>query len=434
MTQHSSNDKEYLLVTEYFHPDTASTGQLMTDLAVGLQNRGLKMTVFTSQPNYHSGENEEQPRSSVHDGVQVNRIRAPQLRQSSFIRRGFNWIVFTLEVSFLLLVSKANHEREIVFVSNPPFLPIALWIVCLIRGWEYTYIIYDLYPDTAVEMGYFNQGGFIDRAWSILTARVLRAAKNVVVLGPVMRDRVAANSGNTFDSSKITIIHNWEKEDFIRPKPKSENWFAEEHGLVDTFTLLYSGNIGQYHDLKSIIKGVGKVADGNDVTLLIIGEGDQKDEIVNLAEKMGLRGDRVKFLPYQPLDDLPYSLTAGDISVVTVQEGMEGICVSSKLYTALAAGTPVLVVAQPNDDEAQIVKAFDAGINVKQKDSAAVADAVQSWLENPDLITEQGNNARELFEHYCTKEKSIDRYYELLSDTHNVSPDPMTQQIEATFR
>ena len=47
-------NKEYVLVTEYFHPDTASTGQLMTDLAVGLEERGLDMIVLTGQSNYHS--------------------------------------------------------------------------------------------------------------------------------------------------------------------------------------------------------------------------------------------------------------------------------------------------------------------------------------------------------------------------------------------
>ena len=46
----ANTNKEYVLVTEYFHPDTASTGQLMTDLAVGLQERGLDMTVVTGQP------------------------------------------------------------------------------------------------------------------------------------------------------------------------------------------------------------------------------------------------------------------------------------------------------------------------------------------------------------------------------------------------
>jgi hypothetical protein len=87
--------KDMVLVAEYFHPSTASTGQLMTDLAVGLVDRGLDLQVYTGQPNYHSGDNERQPRHSTHEGVPVTRIRAPQVRQSSLPRRLFNWVVFT---------------------------------------------------------------------------------------------------------------------------------------------------------------------------------------------------------------------------------------------------------------------------------------------------------------------------------------------------
>ncbi|MFC7140581.1 glycosyltransferase family 4 protein [Halosimplex aquaticum] len=424
----SSQEKEYVLVTEYFHPETASTGQLMTDLAVGLQERGLDMTVYTGQPNYHSGDNEKQPPISTHEGVLVKRIRAPQVRQSSFVRRGFNWVVFTAWMFFALLLSQPRREREVVFVSNPPFLPVAMWLVCTLRGWDYTYIVYDLYPDFTVETGYFSEGGAVHTLWSTLNEYAFGGAKHVVALGPVMRERIAKSAGPDFDPSKIAIIHNWEDENFIEPRAKSNNWFSQEHDLVDTFTLLYSGNIGENHDLETVVEAAARLDETDDVTLLIIGEGDKKADIVSLAERHGLRGSRIKFLPYQPLDDLPYSLTAGDVSIVTVQEGMEGVCVSSKLYTALAAGQPILVISQEHDDEARIVDACDAGIQAAQGDSDAVVSAIRTWTADLSLVDDQGTNAREAFESYFTEDHSVDRYYALLDDSQSVEPDPITQE------
>ncbi|WP_435196365.1 glycosyltransferase family 4 protein [Natronomonas sp. EA1] len=399
----------------------------MTDLAVGLQDRGLDMRVFTGQPNYHSGDNGKQPTHSTHEGVDVTRIRAPQVRQLSFLRRGFNWVVFTVWMFLRLLVSRPGRDRELVFVSNPPFLPVAMWLVCKLRGWEYTFIVHDLYPDFTIETGYFEADGLVDQTWSKLNEYVFGDAKHIVALGPVMRSRIAANAGPGFDTSKIAIIHNWEDEEFIQPKAKEENWFAEKHGVDETFTLLYSGNIGENHDLETVVEAAAQLDDEVDVTILIIGEGDKKAAIVDLAEEYGLRGSRIKFLPYQPLDDLPYSLTAGDVSIVTVQEGMEGICVSSKLYTAMAAGMPILVISQPDDDEAQIVGAFDAGINAAQGDTAAVVEAINTWTTNPDLVREQGENARTAFEARFTKDESIDRYYDILVDSQSVAPDPVAQ-------
>ena len=414
------NDKEYVLVTEYFHPDTASTGQLMTDLAVGLQARGLSMTVFTGQPNYHSGENEKQPTKERYEGVDINRIRAPQLRQSSFVRRGFNWIVFTICMFFALLLSDALENREIIFVSNPPFLPIAMWPVCRLRGWDYTYIVYDLYPDFTIEAGYFERNGVVDQVWSRLSAAIFHDAKHIVALGPVMHDRISHVAGTNFDSEKVAIIHNWEDGEFIEPKAKANNWFSEEHDLIDTFTLLYSGNIGENHDLETVVRA-GAAFEDDDTKLVIIGEGDNKDAIVELADRLDVRGNTVEFLPYQPLEDLPYSLTAGDVSIVSVERGLEGICVSSKLYTALAAGQPVLLIAHPKSDEARILDTCDAGIRVTQGDTEGVKAALETWRSDPELLNKQGYNARTSFETRFTKDHALDRYYRLLSEDHSLA-------------
>jgi glycosyltransferase involved in cell wall biosynthesis len=408
-----SDNKEYVLVTEYYHPDTATTGQLMTDLAEGLKDRGLKMTVYTGQPNYHSGENKKQPRISKHNGVPVKRIRAPQVRQTSLLRRLVNWTIFTVWMFFVMLLSRTDKERDVVFVSNPPFLPVAMWIACRIRGWNYTYIVHDLYPDQPVELNYIKQGGIIHRVWGFLDKLALLAAENVVALGSVMKERINQKAGPKFNPSKVKIIHNWEDEECIQPRDKENNWFSKEHDLVEPFTVLYSGNIADFHDLETVVEAAAEFEDKN-VQFLIIGEGDNKETIVSRAEELGLRGETVRFLPYQPVENLPYSLTSADVSIVTVKEGFEGVCVSSKLYTAMAAGEPVLTIAQPDDDESRIISKFDAGIHISQGDVAGVVEAIERWRQNPELLEQQGENARRAFEENFTTDASIDEYYDLL--------------------
>ena len=409
----ADRQKEYILVTEYFHPDTASTGQLMTELAVGLQERGLDMLVYTAQPNYHSGKNKRQPLASIYEGVLVKRIRAPQVRQTSIARRVFNWLVFTIWMAVVLLTDRCGREREVVFVSNPPMLPIAMWFVCRLRGWDYTYIVHDLYPEQPAELGYIQKGGVIDVLWSTLEGYALRDARHVVSLGPVMRSRIIAKADGSIDGNDVVTIHNWVDESFIEPVAKTNNWFSEEHNLVDPFTILYSGNIAEFHDLETVVKATAAFEE-RDIQVLIIGEGDNKRSIVNLAERLNLRGDAVRFLPYQPREDIPYSLTAADVSIVAVKEGFEGVCVSSKLYTSMAAGQPVLCIAQPHDDESRIIDAFDAGIHVAQGDVEDTVEAIEEWRANPELVAQQGQNAREAFEHQFTRDHSIDEYYRLL--------------------
>ncbi len=404
--------KDYILVTEYFHPDTASTGQLMTDLAVGLRDRGLELTVYTGQPNYHSGRNERQPRRTTHEGVPVRRLGAPQVRQTSLARRLFNWLVFTVWMA-LALATQRNSHRELVFVSNPPFLPLAMWAVCRLKGWEYTYIVYDLYPDVAVASGHLREGGLIYRAWTRIHERVFADARNIVALGPAMQDRITEAAPEAVEPDQVDIIHNWEDPSFIVPLEKEENEFSATHGLVEKFSLVYSGNIGANHELETVVRAAASF-DDEPVKFLIIGEGDRKVDMMELAASLNVESDTLEFLPYQDLETLPYSLTSGDVSVVAVREGMNGLCVSSKLYSSLAAGQPVLVIADVESDEARIVKAHEAGIQVQPGDVQGIADAVATWRENPSLVDRQGRNARAAFERHFTKERSIDEYYRLL--------------------
>jgi len=414
---------EYLLVTEYFHPDTAATGTLLTDLAVGLVDRGLPVSVLTSQPNYHSGENERQPGRSTHEGVDVARIRAPQLRQTSLPRRLFNWAVFTVWVSLALLVSRPDRERHVVVVSNPPFLPPAIWAVCRLRGWSYTYVVHDLYPDFLVATGRLGGSNPLVRAWRAVNRRVYGDAHAVVVLGPVMKERVVETTG--VPAERVRVVHNWADGEFIRPREKAENPFSREHGLVEPFTLVYSGNIGANHDLETLVRAADRLVD-DPVRVLIIGEGDNRRRIRDLAADLDVPEDTLAFLPYQDREVLPYSLTSGDASVVAVEEGLEGICVSSKLYTALATGTPVLAIASADDDVGRLVEAHDAGVQVDQGDVDGLVRAVRRWVDDPDLADRQGRAAREAFEDNYTREAAVDAYYRVLTGADPTPEDAST--------
>lgn len=412
--QPKDSDREVVLVTEYFHPDSASTGQLMTDLAVGLVDRGLDLSVYTSQPNYHSGECEKQPTREVHEGVPIRRIRAPQLRQTSLLSRLFNWSVFTLWM-FVVLATDRSDDRELLFVSNPPILPPAMWLLCRLKGWEYTHIVYDLYPDVIAASGYIKEGGVVFQIWRRFDRYVFRGARRIVALGPVMRERILGVAGEEVDEESVTVVHNWADGEFIQPLSKSENPFSKEHGLVDEFTLVYSGNIGANHDLETVIEAARQFQEES-VRILIIGEGDKKQKVVSLADSYGLLDNTVTFLPYQDLERLPYTLTSGDASLVSVDHGMRGLCVSSKLYTSLAAGKPVLLISHHDDDEARILESHDAGKQVRQGDTEGLVRAIDHWRSDPALLEQQGTNARTAFENNFTKEHSIDQYYQLLSE------------------
>ena len=61
----------------------------------------------------------------------------------------------------------------------------------------------------------------------------------------------------------------------------------------------------------------------------------------------------MRFLPYQPREVLPLSLSAADVHVVGLARGLAGYVVPSRLYGILAVGRPVIVAADETSETAQ---------------------------------------------------------------------------------
>lgn len=403
------------IITEYFHPEEASTAQLMTELAVGLTD-DFDVSVTTAYPNYHEEDTSKNAgKYSQYHGVDISRVRSTRFHKDRVPLRILNWITFTVLVFFRLLRDEAADIS--VVLSNPPILPFAAWAHKRLTGTPYAYVIYDMYPDMPVGLGVISGDGIVARLWEHGIRRVYRDADRIVVLGESMERRLDQKMADdpAFDSEKIEVIPNWEDGEFIEPVDKSENDFAAEQGTTDTFTLLYSGNIGRYHDVGTAIDAIEvlEARGRDDIQLLVIGEGGRKAGYRRRVESRGI--ENVRFLPFQPVEKLPETLTCGDASLVAIDEVMEGMCVSSKLYSSLAAGKPVLAVVGEDDEVARVVREHDCGAYARPGDADRVADILERWADDPERVDAVGENARNCFERNYTKDHAVSAYAELLA-------------------
>ena len=206
------------LITEYFYPEEASTAQLLTSLAKGLQG-DLDVSVITGRPNYHPGdETESVPARETHEGVSIERLPATRLDKDTLAYRVINWITFCLLVFWRLVRSRGKDEVVLV-LSNPPVLPLAAWAAKRVCGFSYAYLIYDMYPDMPVGLGFLDEDSTVARAWERLIRMVYRDADRIVVLGGSMERRLTDKMSHDlqFDPDKIEIIPNWEDGSFISP-------------------------------------------------------------------------------------------------------------------------------------------------------------------------------------------------------------------------
>jgi glycosyltransferase involved in cell wall biosynthesis len=409
------DQKTVTILTEYFYPEEASTAQLLTELASGLTD-SFDVSVVTAYPNYHDEDRDRSvPRRETHNGVDIFRARSTRFDKDKIPFRIINWLSFAFFVFVQLLRHGKSDDIRLV-LSNPPILPFVTWVLKRIRGTPYIYIIYDMYPDMPVALGVVSENGLIARLWERGMRLLYRDADCIVVLGESMEHRLVKKmaADPEFDPDKVEIIPNWEDEEFIKPMEKSDNEFAVENGTRDQFTLLYSGNIGRFHELKTAINAVGELESRgrDDVQLLVIGDGARKPDLVEYVNRKGIKN--VRFLPFQPLNRLPETLTCADASLVGIKPEMEGMCVSSKLYSSLAAGMPVLAVVGEGDEVARVVRNHDCGAYIQPSDAETAADVLARWADDPNLVSRLGKNARATLEENYTKEHAVEFYRSLL--------------------
>src|SRR5437899_12751310 len=111
-----------------------------------------------------------------------------------------------------------------------------------------------------------------------------------------------------------------------------------------------------------------------EVCFLFVGEGQGKIRLQNWACQERL--ENVRFLGYQNKEHLRYSLSAGDIHLVTLRAEMEGLSVPSKVYGIMAVGRPVVFIGPERSEVAALVRDAGCGVVFAPGESEKVAQTI----------------------------------------------------------
>lgn len=372
-----------LLLNEYFPPDTSATAKFIAPVAEALTQKH-RVTVLAGRPSYDPTEFHPRYllRREVRGNLAVERVGSTAFPRFQMRRRVSNYLTYlSLAVPRALTI----HSDVVLAMTDPPIEGIAGALVARLSGRPFVYNIRDLYPDMAVGGSIVAPGSFTAR-WESMHRWALRSAARVIVLGEDMRDRIIAKG---VDPGRVVISRDGVTIPETLPPP--DNPVAREIRGDFRFTLVHAGNLGFYGAWQTLISAV-RMLENEGVGLVFIGEGAMKQQVEAMAA--GCRA--VRFLPFRPASEVPQVLSSGDMHVVTVKRGLEGVVVPSKLYPTLAAGRPVLGVAPEECDVVRIIRKTGCGVAADPDDPGAVAEAIRGVLHNSEHVRNMGLRAREI--------------------------------------
>jgi glycosyltransferase involved in cell wall biosynthesis len=397
-------------LTQHFYPDTSSTGNLLTDLAVKLAENGYNIEVCTSQPIDNIKKKAD--KFEIYKGVRIQRIASARLNRNTRFGKAFNLVYYFLRVFLKELFSFRNKNKYIYFiVSNPPFLPLVGSLLTFLKGIKFIHLLYDIEPDEAISVGYLFDKKLYIRIWKWTNRYIFRNAAHTVVLSEQMMDTVKEKmkiaKADTNKQNEITIIDNWANGNYLKPIDYDKNEFIKENNLQGKFIINYSGNHGAMQRFESIMT-VANILKSDDIAFVFVGDGFKKKGM--MAEKEANNLDNVYFFPYQDKTKLPYVQAASHLSIVHLEKEIEGYAFPSKLYSILASGTPVLAFCQSNSRLADIIRNANCGYVCQHDNIQSIVDSINDIKGNQEKINLYRTNSRKYFEEHYTLEKAFEKY------------------------
>jgi glycosyltransferase involved in cell wall biosynthesis len=148
------------------------------------------------------------------------------------------------------------------------------------------------------------------------------------------------------------------------------------------------------------------------IQFVCIGNGAKRETLIEKAKELGL--PNFLFLPYQDKEVLPYSLTACDLSLVSVSPGMDSLVAPSKLYSALSAGRPLAVVCPRRAYLNQLVADADCGATFENGDAEGLADFIRMLNHDRKWVERMGKAGRRYLQTHFTPHIIASQYLHVL--------------------
>jgi colanic acid biosynthesis glycosyl transferase WcaI len=385
-----------LLLSLVYEPDRVSTATMIADIARGLQAAGHDVTVMTTIPHYNPPpEEKDKPAYAVslrrlytelqEDGVRVFRVFMP-LKKERVWSRLLHYLWFQAWATLLALWKGGSYE--VVFVTSPPItLGLTGVLLARLRRAAFIYDVRELWPDVPVQMGLIRNRLLL-RAIYGLERFVYRRAAAISSVARAFNERL---HGRGVPLSKLYFTPNFVDVDWVRPGCK-RNVFSLQRGLADRFVILYAGNIGLTQGLEILVDVGRAFRDAPAFQILIIGDGAGRPALAKALSVSGL--NNIRLLPLQPAEQVPEIYATADVSVVLVRAGFSYYTVPSKLYTSMAAGRAVVLLAEEDTEAATLLREAEAGICVPPESPADLVKAIRVLRAEPELRERLGANGR----------------------------------------
>lgn len=375
-----------LIIGINYRPETTGIAPYTSDMAEHLAASGHRVTVITGFAHYPAWRVEPGERRmravESRDGVRVLRRRHYVPRSQSASRRA------AYEATFLVHGALSRPERPDVVFGVIPSLSgglLARFFAARARA-PYGLIFQDLMAPAARQSG-IGGGARVAGATAALERWAAARARTVAIASENFRPYLQEIG---VEERRIIDLPNWSHlgaPTADRAATRYRLGWPTDHAVV-----LHAGNMGLKQGLGQVVEAARRAdALAAPVMFVLMGEGSQRTALE--AEARGIK--RLRFLAFQPEDEVPNILDAADIFLVSERATVIDMSLPSKLTSYFAAGRPIVAAVPQEGSTAREILQAGAGVIVPIGDAEELNRVVARLQEDPEWAGRMGAAGRE---------------------------------------
>ncbi len=320
---------------------------------------------------------------------------------------------FTLLEWSIALLKIKNYRPDIIISSSPPPYPVILAYVCSklfksrylvdIRD-DWNAIVNDLLDTQPIFVKYsLKPFSFFVNFIFILS---YRSATLISCVHEILKVKFA-----NFQKVPIIVVPNGiNNQELLAIKSEfdKETIFRKNNIQFNSSTkfLIYAGHLGApYYNPEIILDALQKlISNGLDIRYIIIGDGDKKEKIAQLAEKKGIK-ENIYLLGKKKHSESLELMLASDIAIYSLNKNDAQVkyAFGLKVYEYIACNLPILAVADDDSAVSTVVARNNIGISLNWVEATKNDSLKKALLNIIEDYTLYSQNVAVFYENNLSK-------------------------------
>lgn len=388
-----------LIFYQYFTTPKGAWGTRIYEFSKEWVKKGHEVTVVTSIYSKSDIKAQRFLESQNFEGINVKIINLKIDNKQPKLRRMFSFIAYSLVSSWYAIFLKSD---VVIASSGPITVGFPGLVSTLFSKKKLVYEVRDLWPEVPIEMGVIKNSLVKKIAYS-LERTLYNKSSLVVALSLGMKNYIK----NNFNHKNVVSITNSANLDLFSEEvvfPKNDKIKKSD------FYVIYTGNIGETNNSYWLVNTarILKQKHRDDIKIVLVGDGQQKDEICSIIKKESLN-NLIHFELMSKEKLIPYIQNAKASLVPLKDNVVLNTSSPNKFFESLAAGVPVIQTT--NGWIKEYININQVGFNLDGNDANSLAELLVNLKSESILNLEVlKKNARE-----CAvkdfNQKKLAKYY-----------------------